>query len=255
MSVLTSAKSALTGSVLGQVYKAVKNTETNYNLDLSKVPGLKTGALGAGDYSGIGSAINVYKNGGILSAVNNPGNVIGGYSSAGSGGSSSGSGGAAAPAGAFVSKNGKVQFANKDLQLAMQMINQQAADNNAWSAEQAQKQMDFQKMMSDSAHQREVADLQAAGLNPVLSAGGSGAQVTSGAMAQVDDSNTRLIGELAGLAIEAVQNTAVGVSGAMAAGNRSSSLFKNPYVNAFIKSGASVAGAIGARALLGAVGL
>lgn len=79
-------------------------------------------------------------------------------------------------------------------------------NNNAWSAEQAQKQMDFQtaandkamafsaeqaaldrdwqKMMSDTAHQREVIDLQRAGLNPVLSAtGGNGASVGSGASA------------------------------------------------------------------------
>lgn len=78
--------------------------------------------------------------------------------------------------------------------------------NNAWSAAQAQKQMDFQQAsareamkfnhdeaelnrlwqerMSNTSHQREIKDLQAAGLNPVLSAmGGSGAPVTSGATA------------------------------------------------------------------------
>ena len=62
------------------------------------------------------------------------------------------------------------------------------ADNNAWSAQQAQKQMDFQAQMANTAHHREVADLKAAGLNPILSAGGSGASAPSGAAGQTDNS-------------------------------------------------------------------
>lgn len=68
------------------------------------------------------------------------------------------------------------------------IIARQTAANNSWSAEQAQKQMEFQERMSSTAHQREVADLQAAGLNPVLSASHSGAQAMSGASANPDQS-------------------------------------------------------------------
>lgn len=76
---------------------------------------------------------------------------------------------------AFNAEQAKVQRDWTEAMTARQM---------QFNSDEAAKNRQWQEMMSNTAHQREVRDLMAAGLNPVLSAmNGNGAAVGSGATA------------------------------------------------------------------------
>lgn len=80
-------------------------------------------------------------------------------------------------------------------------------DQQQFNSSEAQKERDWQQQMSDTAVQRQAADLQAAGFNPVLAAGagassGVGAAASSG-VGSAQASNVSALQSIANSAITA----------------------------------------------------
>lgn len=91
---------------------------------------------------------------------------------------------------AIKARKAEQAFNAQQAEIARQFSAFEAEKSRRFSAEQAQLNRDFQERMSNTAYQRGIADLKAAGLNPALAYNNAGASSPAGSVGQTAMANS-----------------------------------------------------------------